>query len=577
MKGNMLSRHVFFTSLLCALTLICASDVLLAQDKAQPVKQERLYRRIFTEVPKTTGVQASPSAAPRMTGLTIIPTFDASITDHARAADITATINAVIAVYQNTFSDQIMVSIKFVNTPTGLGLSNTSGSNVDFTDFRKALVAKSTSPDDTLALSKVPDASTNPVNNHTQVRMVTALGRALGLTGFELAPGAIDSTVSVNLSIMNILTTDNDSAKHSLYTVLVHEVNEALGMGSALDFGKNKGSDVNTRIEPEDLWRYDRDGARSYSYDANVTSFFSLDGTTPLAQFNQDRNGDYGDWFSTGTGFPLLAQNAFGRAGEPTSFLGVELRVLDVIGYTRTNPTAALPLAASSPAMSLAVSSPAACAPASPFASTVATFSVSVVELLGNGALTYAWDFGDGTTDTGPTPTKTYAAAGTYTAKVTATSPNDSVSSSVKVVVQPGLSVSTNSKQRFSLDFAVPQGKDSIYITMKNDDFKSVTDESLIAFSIGDSNLLFDKGELSKFVVTGESGGKFKVLTKTGCVQYVVSGVSLQALLAPYGATNDNVTSNVIVPIFISINGVVYGNSYSFKYTAIQDKHGMGK
>ncbi|NJM04945.1 PKD domain-containing protein [Candidatus Gracilibacteria bacterium] len=50
----------------------------------------------------------------------------------------------------------------------------------------------------------------------------------------------------------------------------------------------------------------------------------------------------------------------------------------------------------------------------------------------------YSWEFGDGTTKTtsGPTTTHVYSAAGTYTAQVTATNPNNSASASTTVKIE---------------------------------------------------------------------------------------------------------------------------------------------
>lgn len=51
---------------------------------------------------------------------------------------------------------------------------------------------------------------------------------------------------------------------------------------------------------------------------------------------------------------------------------------------------------------------------------------------------TYAWTFGDGTTGTGATPSKTYAAAGTYTARVTVTdNAGATASASATVTISP--------------------------------------------------------------------------------------------------------------------------------------------
>ncbi len=86
----------------------------------------------------------------------------------------------------------------------------------------------------------------------------------------------------------------------------------------------------------EDLFRYDQNGNRSYTTTESAEAFFSLDGTTDLARFNQDASGDFNDWFSTGSHTPQV-QDAFATPGV-TPDLGVELRVLDVLGYTRVIP-----------------------------------------------------------------------------------------------------------------------------------------------------------------------------------------------------------------------------------------------
>ena len=51
--------------------------------------------------------------------------------------------------------------------------------------------------------------------------------------------------------------------------------------------------------------------------------------------------------------------------------------------------------------------------------------------------LSYAWDFGDGTTSTNMNPTKTYAAAGTYTVKLTTTNTYGSNVKTMQVTVYP--------------------------------------------------------------------------------------------------------------------------------------------
>ena len=221
--------------------------------------------------------------------------------------------------------------IKFENVKTGLGQSYTSGFNVNYSDYRAALMAKATSADDTLAISKLPDQKTNPVNNNAQLRVTSALARALGIPGGELNAGDADSTVSLNIGVMNILDSDNDTSKLSLLATTLHEVDEVLGLGSALDGG---GAAATGPISAEDLFRYDKQGVRSYTQEPTAQAFFSLDGPTGLAQFNQNKDGDFGDWFSgDGANNTPQVQDAFGSPGGPKELFIVELRALDVLGY----------------------------------------------------------------------------------------------------------------------------------------------------------------------------------------------------------------------------------------------------
>jgi hypothetical protein len=62
------------------------------------------------------------------------------------------------------------------------------------------------------------------------------------------------------------------------------------------------------------------------------------------------------------------------------------------------------------------------------------TFSVHAIDV-DNDPLTYAWDFGDGTTGTGNPTTHVYPAAGTFNAIVTVSDGTDTAQSGVDVVV----------------------------------------------------------------------------------------------------------------------------------------------
>jgi hypothetical protein len=111
--------------------------------------------------------------------------------------------------------------------------------------------------------------------------------------------------------------------------VTEHEIDEVLGLGSALP------TPPSGNPFPEDLFRYDSSGARSFTTTSTAKAFFSINGTTDLAQFdNQNDGGDFGDWQSNPLppGVQPKVQDAFASPGS-TPALGVELRALDVIGY----------------------------------------------------------------------------------------------------------------------------------------------------------------------------------------------------------------------------------------------------
>jgi hypothetical protein len=133
---------------------------------------------------------------------------------------------------------------------------------------------------------------------------------------------------------MNLSFTASDHSKFSLFSTVCHEIDELLGMSSALN-GLTNGAPAPTGpIDPEDLFRYDQFGARSFTTDVNAASYFSLDGTTDMARFNQHQGGDYQDWYSFYGGQVPQVQDAYATGGT-APVPGVELRVLDALGYTR--------------------------------------------------------------------------------------------------------------------------------------------------------------------------------------------------------------------------------------------------
>jgi hypothetical protein len=112
-----------------------------------------------------------------------------------------------------------------------------------------------------------------------------------------------------------------------------HEIDEVIGLGSRI--GDNS-SDLN----PQDLLSWSSAGHRNIT--SSGTRYFSINGgVTNIVGFNQDPDGDFGDWLSAPCpqANPYV-QNAFSCTGQSSDIGGTspEGINLDVIGYDLTQP-----------------------------------------------------------------------------------------------------------------------------------------------------------------------------------------------------------------------------------------------
>src|SRR5262249_20104544 len=100
-------------------------------------------------------------------------------------------------------------------------------------------------------------------------------------------------------------------------------------------------------VAPMDLNRYDQNGSRSYTTNSTAKAFFPPAAPAPLPRLaNQNDAGAFGDWQSNPlppAGPPKGPAPSLVNAARPN--LGVELRALDVIGYTPVPEPSALALA----------------------------------------------------------------------------------------------------------------------------------------------------------------------------------------------------------------------------------------
>ena len=271
-------------------------------------------------------------------GLVINPTFvstdlsfGTSIASDPNAAAIESTINSAIAFYETTFSNSITVNIEFDEMTTGLGASSTFFENVSYKDYLAALTANATSANDAIALSHLGPGPNNPVNSDATINVKTANLRAVGIS----AGVPLDGFIGLNTHLTDV-GSSGTTGQYSLFATVEHEINEVLGLGSALPNPVPNGT-----IFPEDLFRYDGSGTRSFTDNASALAYFSIDGTTRLKQFdNQNDGSDFGDWQSNPlpSGALPAVQDAFGTVGAHATLTSgsPEVTALDVIGYTAT-------------------------------------------------------------------------------------------------------------------------------------------------------------------------------------------------------------------------------------------------
>jgi hypothetical protein len=320
-------------------------------------------------------------AAPSARALTIVPTWDASITNDPQSATIMSTINAAIGVFQARIADPVTVRIVFQKVGTGLGASSTFGVFVSYPSWISALQTHAASNEDAIALSHLPGGTANPVNGNASVRVSMPLGRALGLTTLapqllaeaglteqvsvtnpseadmrrmhfdpavlraqlasSIRPAGItsvtalidtDAVISLNTSICNLGLEMTDPTKYSLLSVTCHEIDEVLGSGSALTGLANGTAAPTGPVFVQDCFRYTATGTRSFNTTLNDSAWFSIDGTSRLAKYNQKFNADMSDWWSLGGHTPQV-QDAYNTPGASPS-MNVEWTVLDVLGWS---------------------------------------------------------------------------------------------------------------------------------------------------------------------------------------------------------------------------------------------------
>jgi hypothetical protein len=300
----------------------------------------------------------------------IVPTYDSSITSSPDSTAIEAAINLAIQPYESIITTPETVSIYFEGMSSGLGLSDTVNYFASYQSYYDGLVAANANPAAIAALQanggdgdtnggvnpvtgtatimgKAPDFRAVGISAPPACQLTTSDASKYGTSYLCTSPGPgnptlYDGVVGLNLGITSPPETLG-SGTYGLVSVAEHEIDEILGLGSALKnvlaiSGIENAANDTTLGDPtpEDLFRWSAasGGTRTLSTNcANPTSaYFSYGPSTgAIAQFNNSCNGaDFGDWASSAI---VRVQDAFGTPGTNPALSSAELAALTAIGY----------------------------------------------------------------------------------------------------------------------------------------------------------------------------------------------------------------------------------------------------
>jgi hypothetical protein len=215
------------------------------------------------------------------------------------------------------------------------GVSGLTFTKYEYPTFTAALAARSSGDDtDTTAVSSLPTGSVGPFFNDPTVNVNTANARALGLA--ETVP-TFDGVITLDTANSNPGSVGS-SLEFSLLTEVESDIDVVLGLDS--DLGRS--GFFFTDPLPEDLFRYNSSGVRVFFTSPSCAdapaAFFSLNGTTDLAQFNNCTDGEnYAAWqsnpFPNGVGPQVQDASLTVGASPSLNADSPELVALDAIGY----------------------------------------------------------------------------------------------------------------------------------------------------------------------------------------------------------------------------------------------------
>ena len=270
------------------------------------------------------------AAVSSVSALTIVPTYDSSVTSSGDSAQIQSAMNYAITEYQNEFSDNVTLHINVVAGNVNLGESQFSLTDASpswkYATIKSFLTADSKSINDATAIANLP--LTDPTGGQN-FWLPVAEAKALGAIPND---NNTDGTFTFNSSSSYTYDPQNRqvAGEFDFIGVAQHEISEI--MGRAFSLGNPIPKNGSPGYIPNDLFRFTAPGSRTFA--TGTFAYFSINnGNTNLHNYNTG-SGDPQDWDSSVND----SFNASTPTGQENDLTPSDMIAMDVIGYDVANP-----------------------------------------------------------------------------------------------------------------------------------------------------------------------------------------------------------------------------------------------